>query len=286
MSTLLMVSGASRGLGRAIATAFAESPLLPTSVTVEAVLLARSDLSETTRSMKASRPSWRIYEYSVDLGNLDTLEESMKPIFDRHAFLSTRTTSSSPLNRTLVSPDKAILINCAGTTGYIGLLPTSLQEIKQATDLNFTSKAWMTARFLQTFSQQKDDDSSPTTVVNVSSMCAVKPTPTMALYCATSVAREMYHTVLGMDNKRSEAGGGPRILNYAPGSCDTDMQRHLRNHDKLDPAVQAYCQSLVTDGGLVRCEDTAAELVRRVLEPNAFHSGERVEFVCGSTYKY
>ena len=111
-------------------------------------------------------------------------------------------------------------------------------------------------------------------------MCAIKPTPTMALYCATSAGREMYHSVLAMTT-------AARILNYAPGSCDTNMQAMLREHDALDPAVQTYCQSLVSEATLVRCEDTAAELVRRVLEePDSYQSGERVEYVNMSTYKY
>lgn len=299
-STLLMVSGASRGLGRAIATAFATSPLLSANddTVVEAVLLARSSMTETRRVMQAARPAWHIHEYSIDLSNLETLQENVDPILDRHAVLSS--SSSSQNDSQQQTPDRAILINCAGTTGYIGRLPTSLQEIKQAADLNFTSKAWLTSRFVETFPRQS------TVVVNVSSMCAVKPTPTMALYCATSAAREMYHTVLAMDcmaaqqqsttanndnnnndhHNTSSDGGGPRILNYAPGSCDTDMQAHLRCHANLDPAVQAYCQGLVTHGGLVDVNVTAAELVRRVLQPDGFGSGQRIEFVDGSTYKY
>jgi NAD(P)-dependent dehydrogenase (short-subunit alcohol dehydrogenase family) len=132
-------------------------------------------------------------------------------------------------------------------------------------------------------------------------MCAAKPTPTMALYCATSAAREMFHAVLAMDHRPAEKDAttisdddddkpsslsATRILSYAPGSCDTAMQQLLRDHDSLDPAVQAYCRGLVSDGGLVRCDDTAQELVRRVLEPGAFQSGERVEYVNMSTYIY
>jgi NAD(P)-dependent dehydrogenase (short-subunit alcohol dehydrogenase family) len=186
----------------------------------------------------------------------------------------------------------------------------SLQEIKQAVDLNVTSKAWLTTRFLQHF-DSSDDACQETTVVNISSMCAIKPTPTMALYCATSAARDIFHTVLALDLQATtdeEEGGAStttiaspqaRILNYAPGSCDTDMQAMLREHDSLDPAVHAYCQSLVEESnsndvnaknhngtGLVKCEDTANELVRRVLEPGTFQSGDRVEYTNMSTYNY
>lgn len=284
-----MVSGASRGLGRAIAIAFAKSPLLPSEVPMEAVLLARSKiggLDETGKTMKAVRTAnLATHKYAVDLGNLDILEQKMNPIFERH---SQHSFDDHGIQRQ-APPSKAILINCAGTTGYIGDLPTSLSEIRQAADLNFTSKAWLTSRFLQEF------PNPGTTVVNVSSMCAVKPTPSMALYCATAAAREMFHMVLAMDttttttnNNNGEHGTSnfSRILNYAPGSCDTEMQARLRDHDSLDPAVQAYCKSLVSEGGLVKCEDTANELVRQVLEPDTFQSGERIEYVNMSSYNY
>lgn len=292
MSTFLMVSGASRGLGRAIAVEFARSSLLPRQESMEAVLLARSmvgGLDETENAMHSVRggsnnSNLTVHRYSVDLGKLDTLEHNVGQILDEHAH-----------GQKLPPPSRAILVNCAGTTGWIGRNPTSLAEIQQATDLNFTSKAWLTAQFVDRFGK------SDTTIVNVSSMCAVKPTPTMALYCATSAAREMFHTVLAMDagaastdatnnSKDTTLASSStipriRILNYAPGSCDTNMQALLREHESLDPTVKAYCNSLVSHG-LVHCQDTAKELVRRVLEPNAFQSGERVEFVNMSTYNY
>lgn len=263
-----MVSGASRGLGRAIAAAFAQSPHLGLDVPLEVVLLARSSVHETTTLMESFRrptsdQGFVVHGYSIDLGNLTTLERNMDPIWDRHSLLST----------TGQVPDRAVLINCAGTTGFIGRNPTSLQDIQQATDLNFTSKTWLSSRFIEQYSN------SNTTVVNISSMCAVKPTPTMALYCSTAAGREMYHAVLAMTTHA-------RILNYAPGSCDTNMQASLREHDALDPTVQAYCQSLVSEGTLIPCEDTAAELVRLVLEPDSYQSGERVEYVNMSAYKY
>ena len=267
MSALLIVSGASRGLGQAIAIAFCRSPLLCDRQTLQAVLLARSPVDETANAMKTARPlNLHVHGYSVDLANLETLESQLVPILNQHML---------PFDTTYGQRSTAILVNCAGTTGFIGRKPSSLQEIQRGTDLNFTSKAWLTSRFLELFQDRCD-----TTVVNVSSMCAIKPTPTMALYCSASAAREIFHTTLALDNPKA------RILNYAPGSCDTDMQAYLRGHESLDPAVQAYCKSLVSDRCLVKADDTANELVRLVLEPSAFKSGERVEYVSQDAYKY
>jgi sepiapterin reductase len=281
MSILLFVSGASRGLGRSIAVSFCRSPLTQ-DAPLRAVLLARSreGLQETASQMRAARGSMDsdsdmdtdmdmdITNCTVDLGNLNTLEDTIERVLQQQ---------SIGIIAAEHELERAILINCAGTTGLIGKHP-SLNEIKEATALNFTSKAWLSSRFAQQF---VEIDTTVTTIVNVSSMCAVKPTPTMGLYCATSAARDMFHTVLSQNHKHA------RILNYAPGSCDTDMQAYLRQHSSLDPAVQTYCQSLVdSDNGFVNCDDTADELVRRVLEPNGFVSGERVEFVNMESYKY
>ena len=284
MSTLLFVSGASRGLGRAIALACAETPALQ-HAKLRAVLLARSSdgLLETERQMRRIRPTnLDVRRETVDLSDLDTLEECIEPILEQEAATSAGTK--------LEAYDRAILLNCAGSTGYIGPRP-SLSDIRDATNLNFISKTYVSTSFVRHFGGLREDDhvsatSQSTvkpecTIVNVSSMCAVKPTPTMALYCATSAGRDMYHTVLAGDHLSNV-----RILNYAPGSCDTDMQAMLRNHERLDPAVQAYCRSLVDFDSLVDCRDTSANLTKLLFERDSFTSGERIEYVSASTYKY
>jgi len=261
-----MVTGASRGLGRAISVAFCKSSLLSDSHPLEAVLLSRSRPDDTVHEMKTARSTnLQVHAYSVDLANLTKLETEMNPILKHHTLPSD---PSWPGH-------KAILINCAGTTGLIGRRPSSLKEIQACMDLNVTSKVWLTTRFLELFQESYD-----TTVVNISSMCAVKPTPTMALYCASSAAREIFHSTIALDNPRT------RILNYAPGSCDTDMQTYLRDHESLDSVVQSYCRNLVSNGGLVNPHDTADELVRLVLERGTFESGDRVEYVGMDVYKY
>ena len=281
MSTLLLVSGASRGLGRAIALACARTPSLRDTA-LRAILVARSDdgLLETEKQMRQLRPmNLDVRREVLDLSNLESLEQSMDPILEQEALTAI---SSAP------ACSQAILVNCAGSTGYIGKYP-SLSEIRDATNLNFTSKAYLSTSFVRYFGIRRDETSPKTpssqniacTVVNVSSMCAVKPTPTMALYCATSAARDMYHTVLASDYPSNV-----RILNYAPGSCNTDMQEMLREHDRLDPAVQAYCRSLVDSESLVDCHDTASKLMHLVFTRDSFASGERIEYVNSSTYKY
>lgn len=261
MTNLLLVSGASRGLGRAIALSFARSPSFKS---LKAVLLARSSegLAETKSQMEALRSSISVRVHSVDLSDLESLEMNLRPIFPPEPRVSHK------------EYERTVLINCAGTTGYIGQSP-SLFEIQRATNLNFISKTWMSTHFAKTFGETTN-----CTIVNVSSMCAVKATPTMALYCATSAGRDIYHTVLALNEAPCA-----KVINYAPGSCDTDMQAMLRSNTSLNPDVQAYCKQLVTSESLVECSDSADELVRRVAEQD-FVSGERIEYVNMSKYNY
>merc|ERR1712157_135955 len=84
---------------------------------------------------------------------------------------------------------KSILINCAGSTSYIGLGNEmmdhiSFNELQNDITLNLTSSLWITNLFTKYFSGTNSDDC---TIVNISSLCAVQPFKTMAVYCATKV---------------------------------------------------------------------------------------------------
>mmetsp|Transcript_28465 Transcript_28465/g.43479 ORF Transcript_28465/g.43479 Transcript_28465/m.43479 type:complete len:305 (+) Transcript_28465:206-1120(+) len=304
MSTLLVVTGASCGLGRAIAVQFCRS--LSVKESLRAVLLSRSrdQLRETETEMKQyqNAETFSVRSEAVDLSALSTLEKTIEPILEEEAqrFLISPRSSS----HTVTNPQnhRAILINCAGSTGYIGPFP-SLIDIQEAVNLNFISKTWLSTQFARHFlnsginideipaETKKKYSAVECTIVNITSMCAVKPTPTMALYCATSAARDIYHSTLAKDcsHYTTAHNSEVRILNYAPGSCNTDMQARLRTEEPLlNSTVRAYCQSLEDDGGLVDCEDTAKELVDRVLKNNDadFSNGERIEYTDVSTYNY
>ncbi|CAB9522576.1 Sepiapterin reductase [Seminavis robusta] len=260
---LLFATGASKGLGKAIAVSFAKAFQKKKITKAQAVLMARSCMDDTENLMVQEHNALQICQRRLDLADLNTLEPKFQDIW----------TQFPPSSAT-----HALLINCAGTTGTVG--PTShltLTEIEKATRLNLVSKLWVSSRFAQTYSPV----CATTTIANISSMCSIKATPTMALYCATSAGRDIFHQVLAQDDDNNNL----RVLNYAPGSCDTDMQSFLRTHDSLDSHVQAYCQSLETDQKLVDPNETADELVRRLLDQD-FESGQRIEYTDVSTYKY
>ena len=86
MSNLLVVSGASRGLGRAIAIAFANSTALHSNEPLHAVLLGRNmdGLDETALSMTRAGPSELQTTKQLDLGNHASLEATVGHTLRRH----------------------------------------------------------------------------------------------------------------------------------------------------------------------------------------------------------
>ncbi len=68
-----------------------------------------------------------------------------------------------------------------------------------------------------------------------------------------------------------------RVLNYAPGPLDTDMQREIREGATVHKATQDYFRELHATGKLVDADASAARMARVVLM-EAYVSGAHVDF--------
>jgi sepiapterin reductase len=318
----LIVTGASRGLGRAIAVTmcrqFLEDPgPLPEGSdqqlqdrpqhpynTVHAVLVARSasGLQETaTEIMKLSvdreaqpsfpplPPSLTVGQVVADLSDLSALDATLDAILEQ---CKEKTATSAPQESR--SKCRLILINNAGSLGHVGLCTDtpSLSSLQQSIDLNVTSSLWMSSRVLRWASEQSkqqhalavdddDDQSRPfwhTTIVNISSLCAIQSMPTMALYSAGKAARDSYHAALALEQDADRPNNGTvpdatvRILNYAPGPLETEMTSILRQCDALDATLKPHFQKKLVDP-----MDSAA-LLSRLLRQDAFVNGAHVDY--------
>jgi len=275
MNTLLIVTGASRGIGRAISVAFSSPEWQSEISSLRAILIARSEegLAQTKSLMlqEASKKQTPIGVscYCIDLSNLEQLEEKTEQIF---ASMSTHKNDYP----------RRIFINNAGNVGPLDLTASicSVEHLRQAMDLNVTSGLFLSSRFAHYFcssnsssDKEKDDsaNSSSSVVVNISSLCAIQPFPTMGVYCATKAARDMYHAVMAQELSNV------KILNYAPGACDTDMQDELRNAETFDKQLRDYYVKAKESNELVKVEDTAKKLVQLVMQSN-FDSGSHIDY--------
>ncbi|NXF83686.1 SPRE reductase, partial [Sclerurus mexicanus] len=165
---------------------------------------------------------------------------------------------------------RLLLLNNAGSLGDISksfLDLTDPVEINAYFAFNVTSALCFTSLALQAFG---DRPGSSKTVVNISSLCALKPFKNWALYCSGKASRDMMFQVLALEEPQI------RVLNYAPGPLDTDMQLLARTKTG-DPEMRQYFQSLQESGKLIDCTVSAQKLLK-LLEEDTFQSGAHVDF--------
>jgi sepiapterin reductase len=206
MRFAVIVTGASRGLGRALAIAFA-SRLHADGAEGTFILLGRdgTGMENTATLLQAALPGVVTIVQSMDLADLDTVEGSWQ------AALRELQSSGQRV-------DAAILVNNSGSLGELKPVRelTSLASISSVVTLNVTSVIWLTSLFLRSLragaivggaSGPPLAHSSAATshIVNVSSLCAVKAFPSQSLYCAGKAARDMLHAVVADEEAAPDA---------------------------------------------------------------------------------
>jgi sepiapterin reductase len=291
MTILLVVSGASRGFGQAVAVAFATSFFNASSsvssrpysnddqtnapIVMRIILTGRNvvGLRETKErivpilyadTLNCTDTSECITIHPMDLGDLDTLETHMDDLIN----------AARPLDRY----ERIVIINNAGSLGPLGKVTNikSLQEFSQAIQLNVTSSLWFTTKWVKELftTSQPNNQHVATTIVNISSLCAIEPFPTMTTYCVGKAARDMFHQSLAKEEQQHAAF---KVLNYAPGAMDTDMTLRLRGEEQLDTSLQEYYRDAHSTGELIHPNTSAAKLVRLVMSGD-FTSGAHVDY--------
>ena len=185
--------------------------------------------------------------------------------------------------------DHYILINNAGSLGYLGkakMLP-SPKDLQKNIQFNLASSCWLSSYFLRWVDEMSNEKNGDTldgienrkkcTVVNMSSLCAISPFPTMAAYCAGKSYRDMYHTTMALEEtKNINCNSDVKILNYAPGAIATDMTQALGECKELDTELSAFFKEK-DETKFVKLEDTANKLIDLVLRGN-FESGKHIDF--------
>jgi sepiapterin reductase len=233
-STVIVITGASRGFGRALAMVAASSDGFGKNpASVKLVLVARSEeglretaarveeqqiLSKKTSSEEgAAAPPLKVTCLPMDLGNLEMLDEHLDELFREIE------------NDTPSSEREVIFIQNAGTIGHLG--PSrespSLKDMQNNVDLNITSCLWTSAR-LANYARSSSTVTS-LTIVNISSLVAIADFPTFGIYSAGKAARNKFHTLIAKEEESSGVmdtmskstittppSSRIRTLNYAP----------------------------------------------------------------------
>ncbi|NXI07790.1 SPRE reductase, partial [Irena cyanogastra] len=267
-ATACVVTGASRGFGRSLARLLAPqlgpgSALLLLARSAEALAELAAELragatGSDTGSGTGSGPGsseLRVQCVAADLG----CEEGL-----RRAGAALRELLQD------ASFGRLLLVNNAGSLGDVSksfLDLTDLEEINTYFSFNISSALCLTSAALRAFGARPG---CGRTVVNVSSLCAREPFPSWALYCAGKAARDMLFRVLAREEP------GVRVLSYAPGPLDTDMQLLARTRTG-DPGLRQHFQRLQEQGQLIDSSVSAQKLLR-LLQEDSFPSGAHVDF--------
>jgi len=254
-----VVTGGSQGFGKSIAISFYKTWK---DQNVQMILIGRNEagLEETKRDVESLHSTeyrnLRIIVFHLDLSDLNTIDSNLQKLFQH------------------IQPNKyhkSFLFNNSGSLGPLTTLQNiqDSKSIQQFMDLNISSCLILCAKFLREFSNSQ----SSLSIINISSLAAVKPFYSWSLYCSAKAARDMMIGVIAEETKENTQ---IRLLSYAPGPMDTDMQRALREESTYAPHRQIF-GDMKQKGQLVNTMDSATKL-NRLLIANKYENGSHIDF--------
>lgn len=203
-NAVAVITGASRGLGRAIATHFS-------GLGYGLALIARNEKELEELRLELSKTNDRVHCFCFDLSNLDEIATLIETI--HHAFGSID-----------------VLINNAGIGFYKPLSEHSVDEISNIINVNLTAPTILCKYVASIMQQQKNGH-----IVNIGSDLAQKPLANMSPYVASK------HGVQGMSQSllKEVKDNGVKVTIINSGIVDTYFHGGEAGeqpaHQSLDP---------------------------------------------------
>ena len=229
-----LITGASQGLGRALAE----------------TILERPDTQVLGISRHATIEHPRYQHQPLDLSDIEAVGHNLGKIF-------------------LPRPDAQsfTLINNAGTLGeigYVGELPN--EHFQFVFDLNVVAPAMLMNTFLSTYGGQTI---IPRTVLNISSGAAQRPVDGWAAYCASKAALNALSETT--QKEQDLRGSGVRVRALAPGIVDTAMQAHIRTAEAGQFSEQEKFAAYHAEGQLQTPQVVATRIIAWLQQPSQNH---------------
>jgi sepiapterin reductase len=273
--TTYLITGASRGLGQAVAMEAAATAAASKESSIRLVLVARSvnGLEETKLAIQSIlSTNVSITTRVMDLADMETLEKHWDGLLQDVLILEEDTTHHN-----------ITFVNNAGSLGHVGPCSStpSLRDLRQTVDLNVTGSLWQSVRLIQHVKQNQPANRAllvaNLTIVNVSSLVAISNDfVTMGIYSACKGARDKYHAIMANEEEGADNSTPCNIiiktLSYAPGPLETAMTESLRHAAQMDKTVQQNFHKPLLDA-----RDSAKKLIR-LLQANSFSSGAHIDY--------
>jgi 3-oxoacyl-[acyl-carrier protein] reductase len=209
-----LVTGASRGIGRAIAIELAQSGIRR----LIAVARNRDHLADLAAEIQRINPRIQVIVLPLDL---------TQPI-EVNTAIATTWRDYGPIH---------LLVNCAGVASQKPFLQARFPDVYQEISLNLLGLYAVTRCVARRMVSQQEG-----TIVNVSSLMGKVAAPTMATYSATKFA------ILGFSQAlRSElAADNIQVVTFLPTLTDTDMVKDLQRFRWVMPLTpQRVAKTLI-----------------------------------------
>lgn len=228
-----IVTGASRGLGEAI---------------VESVMqegnrifcMARSTNEKLVK--KAADQGVSLSFINVDFNDLNATEDQINKI------LSEVSTSEV---------EEITLINNAGVVNPIKPIEKcTAAELERNVNVNLLAPMMFTSLFISEF----QTSSVKKTIVNISSGAAKRSVFGWSAYCSTKAGLDSFTQTVGLEQSHTE--NPTKIISFAPGVVDTEMQSEIRSSQKEDFIDVESFQKLKKDEALLKPKEVAEKLLQ------------------------
>ncbi len=200
----VVVTGASRGIGAAIAARFAaDGHPVACAATTKANAQAVADEIATSAGVPTMAVEIRVEDHASVVAGLAAVEAELGPI--------------------------AVLVNNAGIGGVDSLLDYSPEDFGSVIDINLKG----VFHCAQVAGQLMVASSTAGSIVNIGSIAGTNAFPKRVAYCASKAAVHQMTKVMSLDL----ADHGIRVNAVAPGYIRTDLIQELVDSGKLDEST-------------------------------------------------